>query len=135
MDQTGHSDTTTEGMRIRVAAKYLPERSDPDASRWMYAYRVIISNEGAEWAKLLSRHWVIRDADNHVEEVKGPGVVGEYPALEPGDSFEYLSGCPLPTSWGTMEGTYTFQRADESEFDAHIGRFFLAPNVAPLSTL
>lgn len=135
MDQTGHSDTTTDGIRIRVAAQYLPDRSDPEVGRWIYAYRVIITNDSVTRAKLVSRHWIITDADNGVEEVKGPGVVGEHPDLDHGESFRYMSGCPLPTSWGTMEGSYTFKREDGSTFDAHIGRFFLAPNVAPMTTL
>ena len=131
----GHSDTLTEGIRVRVAAQFLPDQSDPDASSYVYAYRVILSNEGDEQAKLLSRHWVIKDAFNESREVRGPGVVGEQPVLKPGDSFEYVSGCPLQTEWGTMEGTYTMEREGGDLFDARIGRFFLAPTVEPMETL
>ena len=121
----GHSDQTTEGIRIQVSAQYLPEQSAPDQRRYAYVYRVRITNEGEEWAKLLSRRWVIRDADGETEVVEGPGVIGETPELEPGDSHEYMSSCPLPTEWGTMEGHYVMQRRDGRTFDAAIGRFFL----------
>jgi ApaG protein len=87
----------------------------------------VISNQGERRAKLKSRHWVILDADNNRQEVRGPGVVGKFPDLAPGESFEYCSGCPLATKWGTMEGSYVFQREDGSEFEVSIGRFFLAP--------
>ena len=131
----GHSDTITEGIRVRVGAMLVPDQSDPERKHWFYAYRVVISNEGTENARLVSRHWVIRNANNDVEEIEGPGVVGEQPELGPGESFEYTSGCPLSTEWGTMEGTYSLTRPDGRTFDAVIGRFFLAPNVAPLELL
>jgi len=133
--ETGQSDTVTQGVRVRVGAQFLPEQSSPEDGRFLFAYRVILQNEGTRRAKLLSRHWVIRDAHNEVTEVRGPGVVGEYPDLAPGESFEYVSGCPLPTEWGTMEGSFRMQREDGEQFDAAIGRFFLAPNVAPLASL
>lgn len=132
---TGHSDTTTDGIRIRVAAQYLPEHSDPEARSWTYVYRVIMTNEGEDTVRLTTRHWIIKDADNDVEEVRGPGVVGEYPELVPGDQYEYMSTCRLRTPWGTMEGSYEFERSDGTRFDAEIGRFFLAETVAPLSSL
>lgn len=133
--ESGHSDTVTEGIRVQVAAQFIPGQSDPDRKQWAYAYRVVISNEGDEPATLVSRHWIIRDAQNDVEEVRGAGVVGENPDLAPGDSFEYMSGCPLSTEWGTMEGTYLMRRPSGSEFEARIGRFFLAPNTAPIDGL
>ena len=129
--ETGHSDTVTEGVRITVAAQYLPGESEPERGQFVYAYQVRIENVGRERAKLLTRHWVIRDAHNDKREVRGPGVVGEHPDLAPGEAFEYVSGCPLTTKWGTMEGSYRMRRPDGTEFDARIGRFFLAPNVAP----
>ena len=135
VQQTGHSDATTRGIRIRVGAMYLPEQSDRQIGRYLFAYRVLISNEGDYPAKLIARHWIIRDADNEVEEVRGPGVVGEQPHLKPGDLFEYSSGCPLTTTWGTMEGSYTMELEDGSTFEAEIGRFFLAPNTGPLGIL
>jgi ApaG protein len=130
--ESGHSDTLTQGIRVQVAAQYVPAQSDPERRHWVYGYRVVISNEGPQRARLLSRHWIIRDANNETQEVRGPGVVGENPDLGPGESFAYMSGCPLPTSWGTMEGSYRMVRPDGAEFDAAIGRFFLAPNVAPI---
>ena len=129
----GTSDTITEGIRVRVGAQFVPDQSDPDRRHYVFAYRVTISNEGTQPAQLLSRHWMIRDAQNELREVRGPGVVGEKPRLVPGESYEYMSACPLPTKWGTMEGTYTMQRDDGSRFEAQIGRFFLAPNTEPLS--
>ena len=130
--QSGHSDTCTEGIRVRVGAQFMPQPSDPAEGSYVYAYRVIIDNEGDEAARLISRHWVIRDANNELREVRGQGVVGETPYLGPGDRFTYTSGCPLTTEWGTMEGSYLMERDDGSRFDAKIGLFFLAPNVAPL---
>lgn len=131
----GHSDQTTEGIRVRVAAEYLPEHSDPERRRWVYAYRVVLTNLGGKRAKLVSRHWVIRDANNDVREVRGPGVVGEQPDLAPGESFTYTSACPLTTEWGTMEGSYRMVREDGSPFEARIARFFLARTVAPISQM
>ena len=133
--EKGHSDTTTQGIRVRVAGQYIPEQSDPDQRRWVYAYRVILTNRGERPATLVSRHWVIRDAENELREVRGAGVVGKQPRLEPGQSFEYTSACPLQTEWGTMEGSYRMRREDGEHFEVRIGRFFLAPNVAPLSEL
>lgn len=133
--ETGHSNTTTDGIRVRVAAQYLPDQSDPDTRQYLFAYRVIIENQGERAAKLLSRSWLIRDARGEEKKVEGPGVVGEQPNLEPGERFEYVSGCPLETEWGTMEGCYTMQREDGEEFEAAIGRFFLAPNTAPMTKL
>ena len=131
----GHSDTVTEGIRVQVGAQYLPDDSDPDRKRFQYVYRVRITNEGDRSARLSTRHWIIIDAHGERREVRGPGVVGEHPDLAPGDSFEYTSSCPLPTPWGTMEGSYRFRREDGTELDVRVGRFFLAPNVSPLAEL
>lgn len=133
--QNGHSDVTTDGIRVRVGAQYLPNQSSPQAGRFAYAYRVKIHNDGDATAQLLTREWLILDADNGRRVVKGDGVVGEQPLLAPGEGFEYVSGCTLPTEWGTMEGSYQFVREDGSSFEAAVGRFFLTPSVAPLSTL
>jgi len=133
--KNGHSDVTTEGIRVRVGAQFLPDQSSPEGHRFAYAYRVRIDNDGQHTAQLMTRKWIILDADNGRRVVQGEGVVGEQPRLEPGGSFEYVSGCTLPTEWGTMEGTYHLVREDGSGFDVTIGRFFLAPSVAPLSTL
>jgi ApaG protein len=127
-NSNANSDLLTGGIRIQAAAQYLPERSEPDEV-WFYAYRVCITNEGTERAQLLSRHWVVLDANKVKEEVIGEGVVGRQPDLGPGEMFEYTSGCPLATAWGTMEGSYTFCRPDGAEFEVPIGRFFLVPSV------
>lgn len=128
MADSPHSDTNTEGIRVQAAAQYLPGESKPEQAHYVYVYRIIISNEGTERAKLLTRHWVILDAHGDREDVQGPGVIGQCPDLAPGESFTYLSGCPLPTEWGTMEGTYTMEREDGDRFLAEVGRFFLVPS-------
>lgn len=130
MRQSPDSETVTEGIRVHAAAFYLNADSDPASRQFVFAYRVIITNEGDEPVKLLSRHWIILDADNRRQEVRGSGVVGQKPRLESGERFEYVSGCALPTAWGTMEGTYRMRRDDESEFDIEIGRFFLVSDDA-----
>ena len=119
------SDAVTRGVRIRVQSQYLAERSDPDENRWFYVYQVNIANEGTETVKLESRHWIITDARGHVEDVKGPGVVGEQPVLHPGEAFEYVSGCPLGTSFGVMHGSYQMVTDGGERFDAEIAPFAL----------
>lgn len=118
------SDTTTDGIRIIVASEYLADRSD--AGTHYFAYHVTIANVGTEQAQLVSREWIITDADGNVERVQGPGVVGEFPLLAPGQEFHYTSFCPLPTTMGTMHGAYTMQRPDGSRFEAVIAPFTLA---------
>jgi ApaG protein len=120
-----HSEATTRGIRIEVQSLFVPERSDPDNGEWFYAYRVRIANEGEATAQLLSRHWVIIDGSGRVEEVRGPGVVGEQPVLRPGQSFEYTSGCPLRTPHGSMHGSYQMVTAGGERFDAEIAPFAL----------
>lgn len=120
------SDATTEGIRIEVASLYIRERSDPEADVYFFAYRVRITNVGEAPAQLMTRHWVITDANGHEEEVRGPGVVGETPLLAPGQRFEYTSACPLPTAVGTMHGSYEMLREDGTTFDAEIAPFLLA---------
>ena len=120
------SDATTRGVCVQVQSSYLPERSSPSENHFFFAYRVRITNRGEEIVQLVSRHWVITDGDGHVEHVQGPGVVGEQPVLEPGESFEYTSFCPLPTSIGSMHGTYQMVAAGGSRFDAEIAPFSLA---------
>ena len=132
--ETGHSDVITEGIRIQVAAQYLPEQSSPQNRRFCYAYRVRITNEGPETAKLISRRWVITDARGVQEVVEGPGVVGKQPRLASGERHEYMSGCPLGTEWGTMEGHYVMRRENGELFEARVGRFFLAKNTAQISS-
>lgn len=120
------SDTTTRGVRVEVRTAYVPERSAPQESRYFFAYRIRISNVGEETVQLLSRHWVISDGEGNEEHVRGPGVVGEQPVLEPDRSFEYTSFCPLPTPIGSMRGTYRMVTAGGSAFDAEIAPFPLA---------
>jgi ApaG protein len=122
-----HSDTLTEGIRIQAIAQYVAAESDPDRKRFVFVYKIRMTNEGDAPAKLRSRHWIILDANNERRDVRGPGVVGKEPDLQPGESFEYTSSCPLGTAWGTMEGTYAFERADGRAFEVAIGRFFLVP--------
>ena len=123
------SDTTTRGVRVEVRTAYVPERSSPADSQYFFAYRIRISNVGEETVQLLSRHWVISDGEGHMEHVRGPGVVGEQPVLEPGEAFEYTSFCPLRTPIGSMQGTYQMVTAGGTSFDAEIAPFPLAvPN-------
>lgn len=126
------SNAVTNGIRVQVASAYLPEQSTPQKGRYVFRYTVTIANEGEETVQLRTRHWVITDGTNHVEEVRGEGVVGEKPVLAPQQSFQYTSGCILKTAWGTMNGTYQMFRDDGSSFDAEIAPFLLAsPAVAP----
>jgi ApaG protein len=120
------SDTTTRGIRIEVQSAYMPERSSAKESQYLFEYHVRISNVGDETAQLISREWIITNADGEVERVKGPGVVGEKPVLTPGTSFEYRSFCPLKTSVGSMQGSYQMVTANGDKFDAIISPFTLA---------
>lgn len=119
------SEATTRGIEVRVESRYLPERSAPERKAWFFAYTIRISNRGTETAQLISRHWIITDATGRTEEVRGPGVVGEQPVLEPGQAFEYTSGCPLRTPFGTMRGTYQMVTSRGDAFDAEIAPFTL----------
>ena len=123
------SDTTTRGIRIQVTSTYLADRSSPKDSQYLFAYHVKISNVGTETAQLVSREWIITSAEGDVERVKGPGVVGEKPVLQPGAAFEYTSYCPLKTNVGSMQGSYQMVTAGGERFDAQIAPFTLAvPN-------
>jgi ApaG protein len=122
----GTSTAVTDGIRISVNAVYVVEQSAPRSRRYVFAYTVKISNEGVAAAQLKTRHWIITDGNGKVEEVKGPGVVGQQPSLGPGEHFEYTSGCVLQTPRGEMRGTYQMYRADGSKFDATIAPFVLA---------
>jgi len=123
------SDTTTRGIRIQVESAYVPDRSSPKEGSYFFVYHVRISNVGTETAQLISREWIITDAEGEVERVKGPGVVGEQPVLPPGGAFEYTSFCPLKTSVGSMHGSYQMVTPGGERFDAQIAPFTLAvPN-------
>ena len=119
------SEATTQGIRVHVVARYSPERSEPGVNKWFFLYTVTISNEGSETVQLLTRHWIVTDGSGHVEEHRGPGVVGKQPTLAPGQSFEYTSGCPLATPFGLMEGTYQMVTEDGEHFDVEIAPFSL----------
>lgn len=119
---------TTHGIRVSVSAEYLPNASNPDANEFLFAYHIRITNEGGEPAQLLTRHWLIKDALNNVEQVRGEGVIRQQPLLEPGESFSYSSGCPLPTEWGTMRGTYQMIRLNGETFEVVIPPFALLPH-------
>lgn len=106
--------------------QHLPEQSDEEAGRYAFAYTIRIRNVGTVAAQLISRHWIITDGDGQVQEVKGLGVVGHQPLLQPGESFEYTSGCALETPVGTMRGTYRMVAEDGTQFDAVIPEFTLA---------
>lgn len=111
---------------IEVATQYMPEQSDPDEERYFFAYTIKVANIGTVAAQLVSRHWVITDADGRAEEVRGLGVVGHQPMLQPGEAFEYTSGCPLATPVGTMKGSYQMVAEDGTRFEAIISEFMLA---------
>ena len=119
------SDVLTHDIRVQTESYFIAERSAPMRGLYLFGYKITIINEGDCPAKLLSRHWVINDILGKQEEVIGDGVVGEQPRLAPGQSFSYTSFCPLSTFQGTMTGTYTMQRDDESEFDVAVGPFQL----------
>lgn len=123
-------DATTLGVTVRVNPRYLPEQSDPATGHHVWSYHVRIENASDAVVQLVARHWIITDADGHVEEVEGDGVVGEQPVLKPGGSFDYVSGCVLATSHGTMHGSYMMQ-ADGEIFAADIPRFALASPRVP----
>jgi ApaG protein len=111
---------------VTVSPRFLPEQSDPENERYLFAYTIRIANTGEVAAQLLSRHWIITDANQHVDEVRGPGVVGEQPHLEPGEAFEYTSGCPLPTPFGSMRGSYQCKADDGTTFEVSIPEFLLS---------
>ena len=119
------SVAVTHGIRISVESQYVADQSSPRARRYVFAYTVKIQNEGTEPARLRSRHWIITDGDGRVEEVRGPGVIGQQPHLRPGEHFEYTSGCVLQTPRGQMRGTYQMVRDGGEAFDATIAPFDL----------
>lgn len=116
---------TTYGIEVTVEPEFLADRSDPEAGRWFWAYTVNIRNESGRTVQLTSRHWRITDANARLEEVQGPGVVGEQPVLAPGETFTYTSGCPLPTSSGIMAGSYRFVDDRGEAFTVTIPTFSL----------
>lgn len=119
------AESKKHDINITVRTVYIPEQSDPDSDRYVFAYTIVIANEGTEAAQLISRHWIITDAENRIQEVRGLGVVGEQPFLRPGETFEYTSGTSLATPVGTMRGSYQMVAEDGLKFDAEIPEFTL----------
>lgn len=124
------SETVTRGVRVHVEARFSPNHSDPKKREWFFLYTIQIKNEASTTVQLVNRHWVITDAHGHVEEVRGPGVVGKQPVLKSGESFEYTSGCPLKTPFGSMRGSYEMVSETGDRFDAAIAPFALRENEA-----
>jgi len=119
----------TRGIAVSVEPTYLEANSSPGSSQYVWAYRVTIENQGRETVQLLSRHWMITNARGELNEVKGPGVVGQQPILKPGESYEYTSGAPLNTPWGMMGGSYLMESESGERFDIEIPTFSLdSPN-------
>ena len=119
------SDAVTHSIRVEVLSRHSPENSRPQQGEWVFEYTVRITNQGSDTVQLISRHWIIADALDHVEEVKGPGVIGEQPVLAPGESFKYSSWCPLRTPTGMMFGEYQMARADGTGFEIEVAPFGL----------
>jgi ApaG protein len=120
----------TRGVRVQVEAHFSANHSDPKKREWFFLYTIQIKNEAEETVRLLNRHWVITDAHGRVEEVRGPGVVGKQPTLKAGESFEYTSGCPLKTPFGSMRGTYEMVTEQGERFNATIAPFALREDEA-----
>ncbi len=118
--------TTKYEISVQARSTFMPEQSDVDEGRFVFAYTITITNTGSIAARLISRHWVITDAENEVQEVRGLGVVGEQPLLQPQQSFEYTSGAAIATPVGTMRGTYQMVAEDGTPFDAPIPQFTLS---------
>ena len=119
-------EATTRDITVRVAVSYLAEQSAPENGRWFWSYHIRLENDGAKSVQLLSRHWRILDGRGALHEVRGEGVVGEMPLIAPGASFDYVSGCPLGTATGSMEGSYRLVDEDGEAFDVAIPRFPLS---------
>lgn len=113
-------------IEISAVPQFIPDQSDPENDRYVFAYTITIRNVGSVAAQLISRHWIISDAHDEVQEVRGLGVVGEQPLLQPGMAFEYTSGCALATPIGTMKGSYQMTAEDGTQFEAPIPEFVLA---------
>ena len=122
---------TTRGITVRVSVSYLAEQSEPARGRWFWAYHIRIENEGEGAVQLLTRHWIITDGRGARHSVEGEGVVGEQPLIAPHASYDYVSGCPLSTTTGAMQGSYRMVDEDGATFDVVIPKFALhAPTVA-----
>jgi len=120
------SEAVTHGIRVKVESRLVEEQSRPADGHWLFAYEITLNNEGTQTMQLMTRHWIITDGNGKVEEVRGPGVVGKQPVLEPGQSFRYTSACPLGTPFGTMEGSYQMVTGENEPLDVEIAPFALA---------
>ncbi len=120
------TDPNTYCIEVHALPQFIPEQSNPEERRYVFAYTITISNTGGAAAQLISRHWIITDGNNQVQEVRGLGVVGEQPLLKPGQTYQYTSGCVLNTPVGTMKGTYQMVAEDGAQFQAEIPEFVLA---------
>ena len=116
-------EATTRGVTVRVSVSFLADQSEPARGRWFWAYHIRIENGGEAAVRLLTRHWVITDGRGVRHSVEGEGVVGEQPLILPGGSYDYVSGCPLGTPTGAMQGSYRMQGADGDSLDIAIPRF------------
>lgn len=119
------SEAVTHGIRVKVEPRFDPRHSRPADGRWFFIYAVTIQNESSRTVQLVSRHWVITDGNGHVEEVRGPGVVGKQPVLGPGERFRYSSGCPLTTDVGTMSGSYLIVTESGERLEVEVAPFTL----------
>lgn len=120
------NEAELNNIRVDVETRYIEDQSNPEQNYYVFAYTITIQNHGRQSAKLLTRHWVITDSNQKVQEVRGDGVVGEQPMLKPGEKFVYTSGTMLETAVGTMKGSYQMQADDGSHFDANIDEFVLS---------
>ena len=118
-------ERTTRSIKVRVTPSFLADQSEPEESKFLWSYTITIENQGAETVQLVARYWQITDEIGHIQEVRGPGVVGAQPVLEPGQSFEYTSGCPLNTASGAMHGRYLMRAASGDTFEVDIPIFLL----------
>lgn len=119
-------DSSNYRVHVAVQVRYLPDQSDEADNRYVFAYTITVTNQGEHPVQLLSRYWIITDANQHVQEVKGKGVVGEQPVIKPGQGFEYTSGTVLATQVGTMSGSYRMQMVAGGEFDVAVPQFVLS---------
>lgn len=126
MNSLGISELITRNMKISVSTEYIESRSDPKSGYYFFSYTVTLTNQGPETIQLLARHWLVTDSTNRTEQIRGLGVVGEQPIIKPGESYTYTSFCPLPTPFGTMEGSYQVINQEGEEFDLIIPIFTLA---------
>jgi len=123
---TASSQASTRGLKVRVESRYVEDQSTPSEQNWVFAYLVTIINDGDIPTQLIARRWVITNADGQTQTVEGPGVIGEQPRLEPGESFSYTSGCPLGTSIGSMHGAFIMRDDDGTSWEAEVGVFTLS---------